>query len=308
MEEILMEVLTETLNISPEELSSTLKDENGEVKEGAKSEILTKVSNHIAAVKSAGKEEGKGWGTREALKTFESELVAEMEYDNTNNLKGLGLVRAIIDSKTSILDETYKGRIKELEDSKGFTDEDVKKSQLYIDLEAALATSKEEKEEAVKKAVETLQKEMQSKELFSSVVEQGLTYLDGVNPILSEDPVKKKAQIDALFISKLSDFGYQKHENGIFVLDKETGNRIENSLGHALKLDELFKQVAEKGFDFKASTKKDFKSKNGENGESIALPKTEKELFDFLGDKTKPIDERNKVEQLWKSGQLELDG
>lgn len=307
MENILLEVLAETLNVSPEELSSTLRDEDGNIKESAKQEILNRHSEHIKTVKSSAKEEGKGWGVKEAMKGFESSLLEKYGIENTDGYKGVDLVDRIIETKLGSETKTLKEQLIELQKSKGFTEEDIKKSQAYMNLEKQVQSFETEKEKAVNEAVSNLTRQIQEREVFSSVVENGLTFLEKLNPILSEDPERRKAQVNDLYVSELSKFGYSKLENGeIMILDKETGKRIDNEQGHAMTLDRLFKKIAERKFDFKKSREKDFfdDKEKGEEGGELRLPQTEEEMFDFLGDKTKPIKDRNKVEELWKAKQL----
>ena len=307
--DVLMEVLAETLNVSPEEMSSTLKDEEGNLKEDAKQVILAKYKDHVASIKSSAKDEGYGRGKKEALKGFESSLLEKYGLEDSNGLKGIDLVDSIIDKSFGEKEQSYKSKIAELEKSKGFTEDDIKKSQSYIELESKVEGFEAEKQSAVEQAVNTLKRQMVEKEVFSGVVEKALTYLEELNPVLSEDPTRRKNQINDLYVSKLSAYQYQKSENGeILILDKETGNRVENELAHAMKLEDLFKSIATAQFDFKQSKDKSFKTSDKEkNTGQIQTPKTEEEFFNFLANSEIPIADRNKVEQLWKEGTLKFE-
>lgn len=309
--EVLIGVLATALNVDQEEFTSALKDEEGNFIENAKDEILSQFSSHIQSVKSNSKEEGKGWGKREALKEFETSLRSEFKIESSE-LKGLDLVKSLVSSTASKQNQELADQLEELRKTKSFTDDDIKKSELYLNLEKAVQQSEQEKKNAVNEAVSNLEKQWKAKEVFGAVEKQARLYLDDQNVVLPEDSAKKERQITALLVSELAKYDYEVVGEGqnktVFPIDKETGKRIENDLGHAKKVEALIQEITANNFEFLTSSKKEFrKPVDPKNPDGPKLPTTEDEYWDYIGNPEIPIKDRNRVNAMYDSGELKFE-
>lgn len=123
----------------------------------------------------------------------------------------------------------------------------------------------------------------------------------GLNPILSEDPVKAKNQ-ESLFLEKIAKVKYRKDGEVPIVL-KSDGTNLTDEHGHPVTFQDFVKSEAGTIFDFKASEdrssagNKDSKDK-GQPSKKVRVPKDANDYISMMQDNSLTSKERIEIKDL----------
>jgi hypothetical protein len=287
IKEIFTGVLSETLNLDENGVAS-LFNEDGSMKDDAKQTVLDLFAKRVSDLKSGSQktafDDGYKKAQSEVLSKFESDFKAKTGHKSDK--KGIDLV----------LDYANTAK-KEGE----LTDDELKKHPKVL-------TWLEEKDQAIEAAkadgetkLSQFQKELNKKETFGKVSTSVLEYFHKMNPVLSSDPVKRKAQ-EELFVERFQGYDFEIQGERILVL--KDGKAIEDTYGKVVTLEKMVKDTAGKYYDFHAADPK----KNAGNGDdpkkkvtpvNITVPKNDEEYTAALFDKTKTIEEKNMIKEAY---------
>ena len=183
---------------------------------------------------------------REVLEEFEKTVKGK--FNVTSEKKGLELIEELIAAKTKVGPE-------------GLTEEAVKKSKWYLDLETSKKTELEAKEAEFKTQLEAKDKEEKAKTLKDTIRKEAEKYLDEKAPILDKDDKVAKKRRET-FLKELLDMNdYEEHEltggrKRIVPVDKTSKKRLEDEHGNAIGLDKIIEQVASEHFVFDPAGKR----------------------------------------------------
>ena len=207
MNDIIVDVLSSFLGIKKGDITDALK-EGEDFKDDAaiKDYLNDQLTKKINKVRSDSKEEGKGWGMREALEIKEREIARKYGVDAK---KIDELVEDIIKSKTD-----GKGVEKEL------TEEAIKNSDFFrsaIKAEKERAKQIEDEFNGFKTQVETRQKRSKVKQLLPSLLKENKF-------ALPENETIQRNLLDS-YVDRLFSNGvkFDISDDGVRLLDAETG-------------------------------------------------------------------------------------
>jgi len=304
MKELLLAFLTKTLNLTSEEAAKLLYKlgEDGKLTEEFNTDALGKILELDAARVSQIKESGKvdtqelfnnGFkkAQKEVLAAHEKAIREEFGVDNTD-LTGIDLVREVISKNTK---------------SKGgeLTDENVKKHPLYLGLEKTKTSALDELKGEYEGKISSIESQYKRNAVLGTVKNDARSILAGLNPVISENQtVAQNRELD--FLTKLESYEFQPGQNGEhLVLDKETGNRLEDQHGHPVRFTDVVKEKAALYYDFKKQGEKgNGGNEGGQGGKSggVQVPKTKDERDTaIIAAKTK--EERTEIQKAWEESQ-----
>ena len=260
MQKIIEELLGKLFKMSSEEIAEILKKSDGT--EGIDEEkvlkiILDKDKDRIAKIKG----EGPKWddamkkATREVWSKVEKEL--KEKFDIESDLQGDELIDFVAnDSKEKLGKAAEAGEGKKPAE---MTEDEIKKTPVYIKAEKAFKKSLEEKDADKDKSLKELQDSFTQKENFSKVRNAALSKFRKIeNVILPSDAEKAQKMIDRLLLDQLAPYDYQIDDNGKFLIlykdgDKK-GKRVEDAHGNAMEFDDLIEGITKSNFELKVST------------------------------------------------------
>lgn len=302
MNELFVAFLVKTLNITAEEVADLLykKGEDGkvteELNEDALQKVLDKDVDRVTSIKSSiNTKEYFDNGYKKAQKEVLSELESTIrtEYGIESQSTGIDLVKEIV-SKSG------KGSTGDL------TDEAVKKHPLYLQIEASKQSAIDELKNEYEGKITDINTQYKKGQVFSAIKRDARSILAGFNPIVSENKVvANNRELD--FLNKLEKYDYQTAEDGNhLVLDKETGNRIEDPHGNPIKFTDVIKGTAELYYDFAKQGLKGSAGNEDDKGagshKNIAVPKTEDEYYEQVS-LASDATERAAITEVWEASQ-----
>jgi hypothetical protein len=297
IKDILIGVLTKTLNQTPDELEELIfnKPQDGAeatIKDDAVDLIISFDSTRVENIKKNVTPDPKllegqySRGKKEALTTFEKELKEQYALDG--ELQGTELVNAIVD----------KVKVKPK-----LTEDEVKTHPLYRSLEND-RVAKEEHEKVLSEFAEYKTGHERKEKLF--IVKRDVSsVLRTLNPVISTK-AEVAATREADFLNKFDAYDFELQDDGNhFVM--QNGKRQENAQGHPVLFKDFVQNIASLNYDFKAQDDKGGagnESKPGSNGENVFTPKSEQDYFDQRAKLTTPED-RSKLDAVWKEVTLQ---
>jgi hypothetical protein len=253
--------------------------ESAKTEDGMKT-FLEKDKARVSSLKKAGFDDGHKKASKEALTALEKE--AKEKFGIADDLKGLELIEAIHSLNR---EAPKKGEV---------TDDDVKKSKLFIDLQESFKKGVEEKENEWKSKFEQRESEYKRKEVFSTVKDKGLTIFESLNPVLSEN-ADIAANQKNLIVNALDGYDYQFQDERIVVLDKE-GKIIEDAHGNRVEFSDLVKTVGSKFFDFKVGPEKKFPNNKDEKKPlTFTVPKSSDEFVKLINNPDLSYEDRKAI-------------
>lgn len=255
---------------------AALKEADGSFKDDTVDNLLKLDTERVAAFRADGeklKAESYSRGKRETMEAMEKELKDEFGVKSTD-AKGLALIKQIVAEKLAAT-------------GGDLTDDKIKASKLYRELEEQTQAKDKSWEEKLKAETERLTSEFNSVRDTESVLDKARTVFKGMNPILPKNEAVARNQMSLLdqFV-KDHRFQVTKDADGnptdIVPMKKDGSGRLEDSHGHAVKFDDLIKDGARKFFEFQEGERKPgapnpngqgSKDNTGDQGGSYA-PKT----------------------------------
>lgn len=289
-EELLLEVLSDTLNLDTETIASYF-NEDGTIKDGAKEEILNKYADHAKNLKSGSTktafDDGYKKAQSEVLSKFENDFKTKTGFKSDK--KGVELVLDYANTQNK------GGEI---------TEDVIKKHPLFISQQEQHQAELEAARNEGETKLNQFQSELSKKETFKLVSNKALELFHSLKPILSKDPLKAKKQ-EELFIEKLNGFEWDLQNNGDRIVPLKDGKVFENSQGHAVNFDKLVKDITGTYFDLhvaddKSSPGNKNKPDDTKKSFSFETPKNQNEYASFVGDSSRPIDERTAYKEAFK--------
>lgn len=241
MNDLMMNVLGKLFNKTEDELASLIFDGEGDektIKENAAEALIGLDESRIARIRTdaggdATKKFDDGYkkAQREVLEKFENELRTELDIDS--DLTGIDLVRA--------WGETL-GKETEI------TAENIKTHPEFLRLETEWKNAHKEEVKKISGDFEKYKEDILKEKTMSRVRDMAEAEFMKLNPVLSEDPVKKKAQVN-MFLGLLDNYEYDFAEDESIVI-KDGDQRLEDSHANRVGFGDFVKSEAEKYYDF----------------------------------------------------------
>ena len=154
------------------------------------------------------------------------------------------------------LDSLVKNIVKKSNPKTGdLTDDNIKKSQIYLALEKSKTTDLEGLKTEHAAAVNAIHAGQKAAEMMVGVKSNAGKFFDAMNPILSGDSTKASNQRSA-FLNRFETFGYEKQADGSHILIESDGRRKEDQHGHPITLEQEVSKQANSMYDFKVQDNK----------------------------------------------------
>ncbi|WP_313515639.1 hypothetical protein [Sphingobacterium sp.] len=288
---LLAGLLTTVYKMSDEQVAALVAKADGEDfdAQAELSTILESDKGRISTLKTDAFNDGHKKGKSESLKDLEKQIRADFNL-NDENLKGIDLIKAV-----HALDR-QAGK-------NGLTDDEIKKSSLYIQLQKKLDDTTKETDTKVSEAVKEAETKFNRERTLSSVKSKALEVFEGLNPVLSEDKAKATKQREIL-LRELEGYDYDTSEDGSFIVKKD-GKALGDDHGNLIDFNQLVKNTASTYFDFKQSSARGSegnKSGSSSNGTAF-VPKNEEEYVKYISDTNNSVEDRGAVRDAWQKQQ-----
>ena len=196
------------------------------------SKILELDTQRVDKLKTSGGKDGTfqdGYAKakKEVLSDFEKQLKETFETESEKT--GLDLITEILTAKTS--EAGKKGQL---------TDDDVKKHPIYQAAEKAFKKQLTEKETEYKTKLTEVESAAKKAQTFSSVKDNALAILEGLNPIYAKNP-KVATTIKNQFLNELQGFEFERQADGSWLVTKD-GKIVEDGHGHSKSFEDIIKE------------------------------------------------------------------
>ncbi len=283
MEEQLLEFAAKALNMSQEEVKETL------TQDGGLEQLTQAYAAHVKTVKDSGYKAAE----RKVNKAWEDKLKAD--FDLQSDTVGTALLDEVQDALTQ---RQPKPETKELNEAQ------LKKLPYVMQLEKKLQEAETSAEEKWKKVLAEKEEAWQQKELFGTVKESALGIIDTLKPVLSQDPAKAQAQKNVILRELEQNYRFMRNGDEIVLLDKETGERLDNENGHALRFEDVVKKHTTSYYDLQVSEQRSSSArKPDEQAPSVAMPKNKAEYVKLLSDESISAEDKMKLVEAYESAQ-----
>jgi len=292
--ELLLGLLTKTLNKSDEELAGLLYqngDDGETLKEGAHEEALGLLEDKIAKIKDASavdekkiRDEGYGRAKKEVMGHFEAELKEKYGVDSDST--GGDLVEEIVS--------------KFREDNSELTPDKIKITQTYRDREKEL---KKEMRDALKEKdteIEGLKTGFEKQTVWSDISGRIRKKLHDKTPVMPKNQ-KAASNLEDLFINSFREFDWQKDDNGQPIALRD-GKRVEDSLGNEVPFDSLVEGRIQEYFDLPTQESKGSPGNENRGSTGGTAFKDEKEYYNYVSNEPDP-EKRVEARKIWVSQQ-----
>lgn len=287
----LAEGLETAFNIPEEDIAAILPEKEEDFKaDEFKQKFLELDKERIQAINQKGKDkfdQGYSKAKKEVLSDYENQIRTSFGIDD-EELKGVDLVNKVVE----INSKKAKGDISKL------TEEEIKSLPAVISLLNQKEKSWKEEKETLENDYNTKIKTFQRNEVIGRVSKKGLSILDSMNPILSENPVVKQNQLKR-FTDAIAELDYQ--EEGDSFIPLVDGKRKENAHGHGVSFEQFVKDIATQNFDFNKSEKRDNPNPGGDGGSGGGVPqfKSEQEYVKFMSNSENSLEDKQKAREEW---------
>lgn len=240
-EKLLRALLAKAYKMQDGDIDEILNSSEDDGQETALTSILDKDSARITALKKPKEgqtfQDGYAKGKKEVLSNFETEL--KEKFDIESDAQGLDLVDAVLATKVKA------GKPKDL------TDDDIKRTPVYQNLEKASKKALTDKETEFNNKLSEVEKGFKKNQTFQTVGERAITALEALNPVFSANP-KVAATQRKTFLDQFKEFEFEIGQDNRILVSKD-GKLLEDKHGHSLDFDNLVKERAAEHFDFKAN-------------------------------------------------------
>lgn len=271
-EELLVGVLTKTLNKTPEEISELLyqkADDSDELvlKEGALDLVLDADVTRVSNIKKSTKPDDKVLRDQylKGVKEGKAELEGEIK-----TLTGL--------DTQAIGSDLVKEAVNHLSECNVPNEDQIKAHPLFVSLEKDRIPKKEY--EDMKAEYDDFKLNQDKSTRLSTIKRDVLTIFAGLNPIVSENQtVAQTRQRD--FLSKFEAYDYDLADDSNHLVKKD-GTRLEDKHGNPIKFADFVKDVALLNYDFNVSDDKGNAGNSNDGngvGGRVDVPKEEKEYM-----------------------------
>ena len=304
MKTIITGLLSKAYNQDTGKIAELLK--NGEeLSEQEQTEILNKIleldTQRVENIKKSVStkefiEQGYNKAKGEVLTKFEKDLKEKfgIESDKT----GQDLIEFIVSEKAE------KGGSGEL------TEDNIKKSKFYQDLESNSKKALNDLKADFEKQINEINEGHQYEKTFSEVSAKAMTIFNGLNPILPQNKAVADNQVGN-FVNTLKNFKFDQQGDRIVVMDSE-GKVVQDAHGNSRSFEDIIKEQASSLFEFKANNGGQG-SGNGNGGQEggqgtggRAIPKTFEEVEKLMSDTSISIEERSNIMNEFEKAQKGL--
>jgi len=287
----LAEALGTAYQIPEDDIATILPQEEEKFNESEfKTKFLELDRERIATINQKGKEkfeQGYSKAKKEERSGYEQEIKEEFGIDDTN-LIGIDLMKKVVELNAS----------KSKADPSKLSEDELKAHPSVIKLLNDKDKTFQTREQELQKEFDTKLTGFQKENRFGKVSKHALSILDGLNPVLSKDPVRAANQ-RSILLNDLQSNDYQEEGESFIPLDKD-GKRLENGHGHGITFEQLVKSKAEKFFDFKQAEDRGTPPPGGGDPGKHLAPKTEQEYAKVITDNSIPLEERKQIKADWE--------
>lgn len=279
MKTIITGLLSTVYNLDKGKIAELIKD--GEMSEEEQTEALRQIleinASHIStvkenAVKSVDSKElvkqGYNKAKAEIMTTFEDGL--KSKFGVTTDKTGQDLIDFIVSEKSA------KGT------GEGLTDDNIKASRIYQDLEQNSRNALKKVEEDFQKQIQDITDGYAYEKTFSNVSTKSMGIFNGLNPILPANKEVADNQVNN-FLATLRN-GYKFEEQGDRIVVKDAEGKVkEDGHGNSVSFEDFVKGEASKFFEFKQNNGGSGSgNKGGQGGQgggsNLIVPKTYEDL------------------------------
>ena len=260
-----MGLLSKAYKLDDGTIGEILNAENADEK-SVISKILELDTQRVDKLKTSGGKDGTfqdGYAKakKEVLSDFEKQLKETFETESEKT--GLDLITEILTAKTS--EAGKKGQL---------TDDDVKKHPVYQAAEKAFKKQLTEKETEYKTKLTEVESAAKKAQTFSSVKDNALAILEGLNPIYAKNP-KVATTIKNQFLNELQGFEFERQADGSWLVTKD-GKVVEDGHGHSKSFEDIIKETSESYFEFQENNggqNAGNENKDNGSGGNVTVPK-----------------------------------
>ena len=218
---------------------------------------ITRIKNDVGSDATKKFDDGYKKAQKEVMPKFESQLKSELGFDS--DLTGIELVRA--------WGETLGKETK-------VTAENIKTHPEFLKIETEWKKNHKEEIENVRGEFENFKSNVSKEQTMSKIRDMAETEFMKLNPVLSEDPAKKKEQTN-MFLSILDNYNYDFAEDGSVVI-MDGDKRLEDSHSNRVGFGQFIKSEAERRYDFQIQEGRESPgNRTGGNITKTALSKEE---------------------------------
>lgn len=254
------------------------------------SKILELDTQRVEKLKTSGGKDGTfqdGYAKakKEVLSDFEKQLKETFEIESEKT--GLDLITEILTAKTS--EAGKKGQL---------TDDDVKKHPIYQAAEKAFKKQLADKETEYKTKLTEVESAAKKAQTFSSVKDNALAILEGLNPIYAKNP-KVATTIKNQFLNELQGFDFERQADGSWLVTKD-GKVVEDGHGHSKSFEDIIKETSENYFEFQENNggqNAGNENKDNGSGGNVTVPKfkNQAEADAYAANESIPLEQRIKA-------------
>lgn len=254
------------------------------------SKILELDTQRVDKLKTSGGKDGTfqdGYAKakKEVLSDFEKQLKETFEIESEKT--GLDLITEILTAKTS--EAGKKGQL---------TDDDVKKHPIYQAAEKAFKKQLADKETEYKTKLTEVESAAKKAQTFSSVKDNALAILEGLNPIYAKNP-KVATTIKNQFLNELQGFDFERQADGSWLVTKD-GKVVEDGHGHSKSFEDIIKETSENYFEFQENNggqNAGNENKDNGSGGNVTVPKfkNQAEADAYAANESIPLEQRIKA-------------
>lgn len=254
------------------------------------SKILELDTQRVEKLKTSGGKDGTfqdGYAKakKEVLSDFEKQLKETFEIESEKT--GLDLITEILTAKTS--EAGKKGQL---------TDDDVKKHPIYQAAEKAFKKQLADKETEYKTKLTEVESAAKKAQTFSSVKDNALAILEGLNPIYAKNP-KVATTIKNQFLNELQGFEFERQADGSWLVTKD-GKVVEDGHGHSKSFEDIIKETSENYFEFQENNggqNAGNENKDNGSGGNVTVPKfkNQAEADAYAANESIPLEQRIKA-------------
>ena len=230
-------------------------------------------------------QDGYAKAKKEVLSDFEKQLKEMFEIESEKT--GLDLITEILTAKTS--EAGKKGQL---------TDDDVKKHPIYQAAEKAFKKQLADKETEYKTKLSEVESAAKKAQTFSSVKDNALAILEGLNPIYAKNP-KVATTIKNQFLNELQGFDFERQADGSWLVTKD-GKVVEDGHGHSKSFEDIIKETSESYFEFQENNggqNAGNENKDNGSGGNVTVPKfkNQAEADAYAANESIPLEQRIKA-------------
>ena len=284
-----MGLLSKAYKLDDGTIGEILNAENADEK-SVISKILELDTQRVDKIKTSGGKDGTfqdGYAKakKEVLSDFEKQLKETFETESEKT--GLDLITEILTAKTS--EAGKKGQL---------TDDDVKKHPVYQAAEKAFKKQLTDKETEYKTKLTEVESAAKKAQTFSSVKDNALAILEGLNPIYAKNP-KVATTIKNQFLNELQGFEFEGQADGSWLVTKD-GKVVEDGHGHSKSFEDIIKETSESYFEFQENNggqNAGNENKDNGSGGNVTVPKfkNQAEADAYAANESIPLEQRIKA-------------